>query len=53
MTHAQSGPAADTLNPKHFTGAKPHTYQGNLWHLHPAIVKRLVPLPNFVNWKWS
>jgi hypothetical protein len=53
LTRAQSGPAADTLNPKHFTGAKPHTYQGNLWHLHPAIVKRLVPLPNFVNWKWE
>jgi D5 N terminal like len=45
--------AATSINPKAFTGAKPHTHQTNLWHLHPAIVKRLVPLPNFVNWKWQ
>lgn len=42
-----------SINPKTFTGAKPHTHQGNLWHLHPAIAKRLAPLPNFVNWRWE
>ncbi len=45
--------AETNINPKAFTGAEPHTYQGNLWHLHPAIVKRLVPLANFVNWRWE
>jgi len=44
---------AINLNPKAFTGAKPHTWQTNLWHLHRAIKKRLVPLPNFVNWRWE
>jgi RecA-family ATPase len=53
MMHAQPGPSASPINPKYFTGAKPHTHQCNLWHLHPAIVKRLVPLPNWVNWKWE
>ena len=45
--------AANTINPKYIIGAKPHTHQTNLWQLHPAIVKRLVPLPNWVNWKWE
>jgi hypothetical protein len=48
VTDAPSG-----INPKTFVGAKPHTHQTNLWHLHPAIAKSLVPLPNFVNWKWQ
>jgi hypothetical protein len=36
-----------------FTGAKPDIHQGNLRDLHPAIVKRLVPLPNWVCWKFE
>jgi hypothetical protein len=31
-------PAAGAINPKYYVGANPHTYQGNLWHLHPSIV---------------
>ncbi len=53
MTRAQPEPAANGTNPKYFTGAKPHTYQSDLRQLYPAIVKRLVPLPNWVNWKWE
>src|SRR6516162_11156218 len=53
MMHTQPESSASPINPKYFTAAKPHTYQENLWHLHPAIVKRLVPLPNWVNWKWE
>ena len=34
---------AEDINPKYFIGAKPHTHQGDLRQLHPAIVKRLVP----------
>ena len=51
--HTQPESSASPINPKYFTAAKPHTYQENLWHLHPAIVKRLVPLPNWVNWRWE
>jgi hypothetical protein len=32
---------------------KPRTHQADLRKLHPAIVKRMVPLPNWVNWKWQ
>jgi hypothetical protein len=53
MMHAQPESSASPINPKYNTAAKPHTYQGNLWHLHPAIVKRLVALPNWVNWRWE
>ncbi|WP_375305100.1 DUF5906 domain-containing protein [Bradyrhizobium sp. A11] len=35
------------------TQSKPPIHQGDLRHLHPAIVKRLVPLPNWVAWKWE
>ncbi len=38
---------------KYFVDAKPRTHQGDLRQLHPAVVKRLVPLPNWVNWKWE
>src|SRR5262245_42887866 len=41
------------INPKLHTAAKPHTHQSNLRQLHPAIVKQLVPQPNFVNWRWE
>lgn len=32
---------------------KPTAYQRDLHDLHPALVKRLVPLPNWVVWKWE
>jgi AAA domain len=42
------------INPKTFIDAKPRTHQkSNLSKLHPAIMKRLVPLSNWVNWKWE
>ena len=53
MPHLQPEPAANPINPKYFIGAKPQTHQGNLRQLHPAIIKRLVPLPNWVNWRWE
>src|SRR4051794_31160043 len=41
------------INPKHQVDTKPHTHQVNLRHLHPALVKRLVPRLNWVNWRWE
>lgn len=32
---------------------KPPIHQGDLRHLHPTIVKRLVPMPNWVVWKFQ
>ena len=52
MMHSQPEPGTH-INPKYFIGAKPHTHQGDIRQLHPAIVKRLVPLPNWVNWNWE